>query len=458
MEHLINEKLKLHQAVSEFGSPVNIINFEEFFNNVSLFKEIFKSFDISGEVYFARKANKAKGLVIAARDGNFGVDTASGNELKDCIESGLGSEKIICTAAVKNEELFSLAATNNVCVIIDNLDEMHLAQKIANEKQVILPIGIRISGFKSNSEILYSRFGFPCKEVATLIKDIPQNFPNLVFKGLHFHLNGYSISERGDALQQSIALASQLQEMNINVEFIDIGGGFLMNYLQSKNEWFDFFNILKESILDNNKDEITFRKDSLGMVAHQGKLIGEPKVYPYYNELPAHEILRQLLNMHDNYNNLRNLNIQLRLEPGRSLLAQSGITVAKVAFRKYDMEGRLLIGLEMNRTQMKSSSEDFLLDPFHISQNNKVESEENLEAYLVGAYCLEQELILKRKIPLRSMPEIGDLFVFVNTAGYMMHFYESQAHCFDLAQNVILQNQGFILDSVYFEMNKPKVC
>lgn len=149
------------------------------------------------------------------------------------------------------------------------------------------------------------------------------------------------------------------------------------------------------------------------------------------------------------FHHLKRQQIELRIEPGRSLLDQCGITVAKLAFRKKDAEGRNLIGLEMNRTQMLSSSADFLLDPLFIPF--KKTAEKSCEVYFVGAYCLEQELILKRKIVLSQSPEMGDLVCFVNTAGYMMHFYESEAHLFKLAKNLIVEK---IDDWQVFEDNE----
>ena len=47
-----------------------------------------------------------------------------------------------------------------------------------------------------------------------------------------------------------------------------------------------------------------------------------------------------------------------------------------------------------------------------------------------------EEYCLKRKIKFPNFPAIGDIVCFINTAGYMMHFYESQAHLFDLARNL----------------------
>ena len=135
------------------------------------------------------------------------------------------------------------------------------------------------------------------------------------------------------------------------------------------------------------------------------------------------------------YKRLEDNEIELRLEPGRSLLNQVGITMARVAHRKVDARGNHLIGLEMNMSQLKSSSADFLLDPF-VSYHNEDATQQPIEAYFTGAYCLEQDVILKRKVALKQLPSIGDVVIFVNTAGYMMHFYETEAHLFKQAQNV----------------------
>ena len=102
---------------------------------------------------------------------------------------------------------------------------------------------------------------------------------------------------------------------------------------------------------------------------------------------------------------------------------------------------------------MKSSSADFLLDPIHLartslSKSDLAEEDEPVFGYVVGAYCLEQEFILLRKIKFQNVPAVGDLMVFVNTAGYMMHFFESQAHQFALAENVFYDQEQFQRDSL----------
>ena len=433
----------LQSWIEKYGSPINIHNLISFGQNYLRFNRIFHKYGVISKVFFARKANKSKCFVWAAKQYGFGVDTASLNEIKECIQAGLSPEMITITAAVKTRELLTFAVEHQIPVVLDNEDECDLLQEILEEKDNTLSVGFRIGGFIHNDIKLYTRFGFDLSELPEFLRNYlhPKGkYNRFHYKGLHFHLSGYSIEERIAALSQALDLSKLMSKAGFKTTFIDMGGGILMNYLRSVSEWERFHEALRES-LSPEKEEITFRKDPLGLIQIDNKVHGETKVYPYYNETNQDKFIERIITGQKNglplFHHLKQKHIELRIEPGRSLLDQCGITVAKVAFRKKDAEGRNLIGLEMNRTQMFSSSADFLLDPLFIPKTKK--DTEECEVYFVGAYCLEQELILKRKITFPQFPEVGDLVCFVNTAGYMMHFYESEAHRFDLAKNLVVE-------------------
>ncbi|WP_212744237.1 hypothetical protein [Maribacter sp. ACAM166] len=110
--------------------------------------------------------------------------------------------------------------------------------------------------------------------------------------------------------------------------------------------------------------------------------------------------------------------------------------MAKVVYRKKDAKNQWLVGLEMNMSQMMSSSADFLLDPY-MMYSSEVDESEPIDVYFTGAYCLERDVLLKRKIRLPRLLAIGEYVGFVNTAGYMMHFFETEAHLFELSTNLI---------------------
>lgn len=441
---LMADKKLLDALFEAHGSPINIHYLPAMDKNIQMFRKVFEKHGLPHQLYYARKANKTKGVVKRAAQNGIGVDTASLRELKQALEAGVDPVLLVVTAAIKTAELMQLAVENDVLVILDNRDEANLLNTIAKKQNKKANTGFRVSGFYSETEKLYSRFGF---DVDTITSFITENispkgtYSHLHYAGLHFHLDGYSTSQRGAALTQCIVLAENLEKYGFTTKFIDMGGGVLMNYLQHKGEWYNFNKELKKAVQGDRK-EITFNNDGLGYRLIDGALQGDLATYPFYNEENGEGFLENILNYR--YKNhppvtelLKDINIEIRLEPGRSLLNQVGLTVAKVAFRKKDALGRWLVGLEMNMNQLKSSSADFLLDPL-ISFSPA--EEEPVEVYFTGAYCLERDIILKRKIALPNLPQIGDIVGFVNTAGYMMHFFETQAHLFELSANINLES------------------
>lgn len=447
MATFLDKKADINALFEQYGSPINVHHASPFFENIADFTQSFQELKLKNTIYFARKANKCNTLVSLASQQNIGVDTASLQELEDCLEAGIDPQKIVITAAVKTRPLMHCAVKNQVPVMLDNDDEVALLKEVCKDLDKQIAIGIRISGFEFEGKPLPSRFGYSLKDAYALICQLKNENTDLIFKGFHFHLNGYSTAQRAAALQQTISLADELKNEGIETEFIDMGGGILINYLKQQSEWLQFHTTLKAAVL-NKVGPITYENDALGMVLIDGQLHGEPQVYPYYNDnyktIFLEKVLKSGFSEEEKiYEALNSRQIEIRIEPGRALLDQVGITMARVCFRKTNAKNELLVGLEMNRTQLRSSSADFLLDPVFIStKEEKLESEASCSGFLVGAYCLEQELILKRKITFSKFPEIGDVIAFVNTAGYMMHFYESQAHLFDLATNLFINENG----------------
>lgn len=450
VENLLTQTENLQQAVEQFQSPLNVHCLTPFHENIDAYRKVLNKLNVKHKIFFARKANKCIAFPVAAAKVGQGADTASYRELKQCLDAGIHPDDLVLTGAVKNERLLRLAVENEVTIVLDNDDEWRLLKEIITQKQKKVNVNIRLGGFQFEGKTLPTRFGFTLDEAFEFIQHLHKHENLVEFTGLHFHLNGYSVEQRVAAIEQSIQLVDRLKAEKINTHSLDIGGGILMNYLQDASEWENFNKELKRAVL-GERSAITYQNDPLGIIKIEDRLYAEPTVYPYYNELNKEQLLKKILTSISSiyqqpiYELLNKRNIELRMEPGRSLLDQCGVTVAKVAFRRKDTEGNLLIGLEMNRTQLRSSSADFLLDPIHLPKNVKEESEKTY-GYLVGAYCLEQEFILKRKIEFNQFPEVGDLIVIPNTAGYMMHFFESEAHMFELANNVIYENGKFELE------------
>lgn len=449
MEKVFTNLPFLEGLFQKYGSPINILHTEPFEENYNRFAQVLDKYKLAHTIFFARKANRCKVFVKESNRLGFGVDTASYHELKQCLDVGCDPKKLVLTAAVKNEPLVQLALQHDVLMILDNKDECRLVNRLAGELDKTAEIAIRISGFQYRGGKLYSRFGFDIEHVVEFITSHlgrSNEFENLQFAGFHFHLNGYSTEQRSEALLQTIHLADKLLTHDIPTSFIDMGGGILINYLSSQSEWEKFWAELKKAVR-GERQPLTFGNEGLGYELIDGKLHGEPDLYPYYNECSTKNFLDEVLSYRNQLGEtpaslLRERGIEIRMEPGRSLLDQTGFTMAKVIHRKKDSQGNWLIGLEINRSQISSSSADFLLDPVFIQANKKSREMRATPVFFTGGFCLEQDIILKRKIVLPCLPEIGDIVCFPNTAGYMMHFYETRSHLYEFTTNLVLDKSS----------------
>ena len=122
-------------------------------------------------------------------------------------------------------------------------------------------------------------------------------------------------------------------------------------------------------------------------------------------------------------------------------------------FRKQRGDGTWLIGLAMNRTQCRSTSDDFLVDPLLIRPAASGEAGTGaIEGYLVGAYCIERELLTWRRLSFPEGVAVGDIVVFPNTAGYLMHILESASHQIPLARNLVATS----LDAPFLDRSTAK--
>ena len=434
---------QLFELVDTYDSPLNLVCRTPFVRNVSAFINEAKSVDLDFDVYFARKANKCLTFVDAAKEMNWGIDVASEVELLQVLERKFSTDKIICTAAIKTQRMVKLCVQQGVTIAIDNVDELDLVRRLTVDGDRQAKIAIRLSGFTHDDEKLHSRFGIDISDTLQFVSREIVAERKLRLVGLHFHLDGYSADHRIAALNQCVALVDQLNTRGIEISFIDMGGGIPMNYLENEAQWEQFWSAQKNALL-GHREPLTYRNHGLGFQNIGGVIHGERKTYPFCQTTGSARWLAEVLNASGATSSmadeLRQRSIQLRCEPGRSVLDGCGMTVARVEFRKIHPDGYSFIGLSMNRTQCRTSSADFLVDPILIRRSSTTAraNGEAVEGYLVGAYCTESELLTLRRLQFANGIERGDLIIFPNTAGYFMHFLESRSHQFPLAANVVV--------------------
>jgi diaminopimelate decarboxylase len=449
----------LNELLDAYGSPVNVIDPSPMAYNVAELADSAARCGVDLGLYFARKANKALALVDEARRLGLGIDLASEPELAQVLERGVPGSALVMTAAVKPAKLLALCISSGATVVIDNTDELRLVDVLADEMGKSVSVALRLAPNLGGDRIP-TRFGFGLSEAIAAVAD---KHRRLRIDGVHFHLDGYDAGDRVGALGGAFALIDALRERGHAPGFVDIGGGIPMSYLDSARQWADFWTEHHKA-LRGEREPLTFEGHGLGLVAHRGEIVGRPNVYPYHQALTRGPWLTEILTSQISSaggaisvaDGLRERGLQLRAEPGRALLDGCGLTAARVAYRKQRADGAWLIGVEMNRTQCRSTSDDFLIDPLLV----RPEATERpaapaggptppIEGYLVGAYCIERELLTWRRLRFPEGVGVGDIVVFPNTAGYLMHILESSSHQIPLAHNLIVgQGQAPYLDPI----------
>lgn len=435
LEDLLSQPDQLSAAISEHGSPVNVIDPRPLGRNARELVEAAESRNVAFRIFFARKANKALCLVDEALRPGHAIDVGSERELRQVLDRGAQPDDVIVTAAVKPRALLELCVESGVTVSIDNLDEWALLAEIAADRGATTPVALRLA--PEGDDLAASRFGLTRSEVTRVAADASAQ---LEIGGVHFHLDGYSVPDRVVAGAQALASADELRAAGHPVAFCDIGGGIPMSYLESEADWELFW-----------EEHQRAQAGECEHITYEGHTIG--KVYPYFQRPVRGEWLGLLLDSeipgHGTFATaLSERGLELRCEPGRSLLDGCGTTIARVEFRKQRADGTWLVGLAMNRTQCRSTSDDFMVDPILVRPSDAGEPTGAIEAYLVGAYCVERELLTWRRLRFPRGVAVGDLVVFPNTAGYLMHILESASHQIPLARNLVARERGLELDAI----------
>ncbi len=441
----LNDAPALGRLIDEHGSPLNLIDPAPLAGHAEELVATGRRAGVEVRVFFARKANKALALVDAAAGAGHGIDVSSQIELDQVLARGVEPERIILTAAVKPRALLELALREGVPVSLDGHDELALLMELA-----------RVAGIRPRAVLRLcvgsptaSRFGLPAPGWIDLIAD--GALAGADIQGVHVHQHGYAAADRVRAIAEAVPLIRAARAGGHPASFIDIGGGIPMSYLDAPQPWEQFWDAHREGLRRDRP--LTWKGHGLGLHVADGHVTGTPAVYPMWQSPTRGEWLTHVLSGRVEggivAEQLAALGLRLNVEPGRALLDGCGLTVARVQARKDRGDGTWLVLLAMNRTQCRSAAQDFLLDPVLVPHPGPRDPTPAIDGYLVGAYCIEDELLTHRRLRFPLGVAVGDLVCFVNTAGYQMHILESASHQIPLARNLVPAGDGsWALDDI----------
>jgi diaminopimelate decarboxylase len=462
-EYINTSKDQLFDLVNALGSPLNLLFPQILSENASAFESSLLNLGVQGRVYFAHKTNRSDSLVRQLSCEDAFIDVSSANELKHALGCGFTSSRIQATGP-KNSEFLALCLRHSIVIGVDSAAELSSIVSMRRSLKTTVPteILLRLSGFRSGHSqyrAKASRFGISIDQVSALFKLLQELIDQLRLLGFAFHLDTVSLPEKAMAIENSIALFDEAIELGFEPSVINIGGGFKVNYLAKADDWNQYTSALRDAAL-GKRPAITWQGNTFGLLPDKGSLRGNFNSYSYYDPLTGPRFLEELLAQQLTAFNgataaslLRNNGISLWIEPGRALVDQAGITVARVNSLKTSSQGDTLVCLNMKRQDVCFLDQEIFVDPIIIRKHNQTK-DASVPVYFTGNLCLESDLICRHQVILPVLPEPGDLAIFINTAGYFMDFSASESIMQPIARKAAIFRDGdrfaWTLDEHYF--------
>ncbi|MFJ1733460.1 Y4yA family PLP-dependent enzyme [Streptomyces sp. NPDC088254] len=456
----------LHMLTDALGSPLHVVVPDQIAANLEEFRSVYGSHHLSGQVFFAHKASRSSALLrrLAATDA--GVDVASLGELQHALGAGFTPDRILATGP-KNPEFLWLAARTSVTVSVDSCGELEqLAGLIRTYALSKIRVLLRLSGFETPGVRVLSRrsrFGTPAGELGPLLDAVGRHNDAVDLVGVAYHLDTTSLDEKAVALEGCLRALEECRSRGLQPRAVDIGGGFGVKYLANGEQWEQYTTELTGAVL-GNRPSLTWGGHGYGLRNESGTLRGSLGLYPAHRPVAGARYLDQLLSHPAASLGDRPLGALLvehlydvHTEPGRALLDQCGLTLAKVLeVRDQEAGGELLVRVAAKADDIALEEHGVLMDPVVVPRSGADSGTDGrpVAVHLFGSLCLETDLITRRTVFLPRRPEPGDLLAFPNTAAYCMDFHTTRAQRQPGARKVAAWQDGgswrWCLDDQYW--------
>jgi len=235
------------ELVKEHGTPLYILDESTIRTKCKEFQYEFTKRYSNTLVIYASKALLTLALANILKEEGLGLDVVSGGELSMAQAISYPLDKVYFHGNNKTPEELQLAINARIGrIVIDNLHEVDMVDRLANEAGVRQDILLRLNpGVDPHTHrytttgILDSKFGFPIatgQAEAAITQALSTCNVNLV--GLHFHL-GSPITDLTPyqlAIELTLRFAKEMEEKyDFHLREFSPGGGFAVRYTQDSS-------------------------------------------------------------------------------------------------------------------------------------------------------------------------------------------------------------------------------
>lgn len=226
------------------------------------FRKSIKEFEYQGGhlCVYPMKVNQNRAVIEEyLKEGsryNFGLEAGSKAELYAALGLVQSKDSLLVLNGFKDREFVELAfagagAGKNVVIVIEKLSELDhtlaIAETVlAEDPDANLPmIGVRVKLYskgsgkweKSGGEA--AKFGLTTTEILEVIRRLAEAGKTDMLKLLHFHIGSQltDIKRIKNAMKEAARTYSKIRQMNIPIEYLDVGGGMAVDYDGSRTSF-----------------------------------------------------------------------------------------------------------------------------------------------------------------------------------------------------------------------------
>lgn len=369
------------ELAQKYGTPVYIMDEQTIRENCRKYTVAMKKyFGEDARAFYASKACSFKKMYNIVESEEMCVDVVSPGEIYTAKSAGYDMAKVCFHSNSKNDFDINFAMDNGVgCFAVDNLEELEAINAFAGERgfkqKIIFRVtpGIDTHTYEAvNTGKVDSKFGFPIETGAAMqITKTALSMANIDLAGFHCHVGSQLFDSDVFVRSAKIMLefiAQVKAETGFEARELDLGGGYGVRYTENDPEI---------DIEDNIKQVAEYVK----------KLCTELSI-----KEPA-----------------------ISMEPGRSIVADAGITLYKVGNVKriegYKNYVAIDGGMGDNPRYALYESE------YTVVAADKANEPCNFLCDLVGRFC-ESGDIIQPQIKLPESVARGDLIAVLTTGAY----------------------------------------
>ena len=372
--------ISTEQIAKDYGTPCYVMSEDHIRNTCRLYKGAFdKYYDGKGMPLYASKAFSACEIYRIVNEEGFGTDVVSGGELYTALKAGFPASKIYFHGNNKTPDELKMAVESGIGrIVVDNIEELHTLNKIAGKHNKIAEISFRIKpGIDAHTHDFIktgqidSKFGVALEngEAFDIIKEA-STLNNVKVVGIHCHIGSQIFDSDPFELAAEVMLnfAAEIRsKLGITIKELNLGGGFGIKYIAEHN--------LK------SYDEY------MRLVFAKVKEVCAEKDFP----LPF-----------------------ILVEPGRSIVAEAGITLYTIGSVKEIKDIRTYVSVDGGLNDNPRYA--LYKAPYSADIATKLNQPKNRIVTIAGRACESGDLI-QEDIPLQEM-NAGDILVVYATGAY----------------------------------------